>query len=104
MTVLDDISHGVEKLLQAAVGLFFMALGVGYIMWEKTHPPTHDVHLLAGLFVSLFGASCLPVGPAIVGSMTATVGVFAQLVTAIVQLLTRGGTPPTPPTLPKDGP
>jgi hypothetical protein len=103
MTPLDDFEQFAEKALQALVGLIFMAAGFGYIAFEKTHPPTHDAHLLAGLFVAFFGAACLPIGPAVVKALTATVGAFAQFVTALVQLLTRG-TPPAPPTLPKDGP
>lgn len=89
MTIVDDIEAGVEFALQIFVGLVFMAAGLGYVAWEKTHPPTSDWHLAGGLFVAFVGAACLPVGQQIVGGITGVVGAFARLAGVIVAVLTR---------------
>ena len=80
MTLLDDITHGIEALVQFAVGLLLMALGVIGLWWEKTHPPSHDTHLLACLVVALLGASIIPsVGPVLVRSLKGIVGVLLSV-------------------------
>lgn len=78
--IVDDITHGIAALLQLAVGLLIMALGVVGIWWEKTHAPTHDTHLLACLVVALVGACIIPsIGPVLIRSLKGIVGVLLSV-------------------------
>jgi hypothetical protein len=80
MTLLDDITHGIEALLQLAVGFVLMALGVLGIWWEKTHEPSHSTHLLAALVVALLGACIIPsIGPVLIRSLKGIVGVLLSV-------------------------
>lgn len=95
MTLLDDLTHGVKMLLQSVAGLAIMVVGFGGLAWEKLHPPTHDAHLLAWLFVGVLGACILPLGGVILSTVLALIGGVVQLLGAITSLLAR--TPPPPP-------
>lgn len=80
MTLLDDFTHGLAVLVQLAVGVLLMALGVVGLWWEKTHDPSHDSHLIAALIVALLGASIIPsVGPVLIRSLKGIVGVLVSV-------------------------
>lgn len=80
MNILDDITHAIAVLVQAVVGLFLMAGGVTALVWEKTHPPAHDAHLVAELVTALLGAAIVPsVGPVLIKSLGALVGIVLSV-------------------------
>lgn len=71
MTRLDEIEHGIAKLIQAAVGSVFMMVGLAItavalapsVHAAMTHGPHTDVPLMllgVGLSVMIFGAMALP--------------------------------------------
>ena len=71
MTRLEDIEHGLARLIQSAVGVLFMLVGLlitgvalaPAVHAAATHGPHTDVPLLllgVGLSVTIFGAMALP--------------------------------------------
>ena len=91
MTIVDEIEAGLRAVVQTVVGLLLLVAGLASLVWEKTHPPTHDAHLLAELVVALLGAAIIPsVGPVLLGALT-------KLVTLVLSVL------PARPQPPKDG-
>jgi hypothetical protein len=90
MTVLDDIEAGLKALVQTVIGLLLLVAGLGSLVWEKTHPPTHDAHLLAELVIALLGAAIVPsVGPVLLGALS-------KIVTLVLSLLPSRPQPPAP--------
>ena len=78
--LVEDITHAIAALVQAVVGLFLMIGGVAALVWEKTHPPAHDAHLVAELVVALLGAAIVPsVGPVLIKTLRALVGIVLSV-------------------------
>ena len=68
---------------RSAVLALLLVAGLGSLVWEKTHPPTHDAHLLAELVVALLGAAIIPsVGPVLLGALTKLGGLVLSVLPA----------------------
>ena len=81
--IVDDITHGLALLAQTLIGLLLMVAGLGSLVWEKLNPPSHDAHMLAELLVALLGAAIVPsVGPVLIKSLKALVGILLSVVPA----------------------
>ena len=102
MTIIEDVEHGLAVLLQALVGLFFIAGGTAWFIHELRQSTVHATHLSGAAFIAVFGACVLPsIGPAIVRGLSGVVDAVVKLAGAVVSILSR--TPPPSAGLPKDG-
>lgn len=80
MTVLDDITHGIAVVFQAAIGVVFLLAGLAIVGVEFWRPPTHSGHVYLGVTLAVFGAAIMPsIGPAVVTAIKAIVDALVKL-------------------------